>query len=445
MDIYKYFAAPKKGFSDEIARYFPSNERLSINSKYCKNLTFQVTEDCNLRCTYCYQINKSKKSMSFETAKKAIDCLFKDNNKIDSYFALDNITGIILDFIGGEPFLEVELMDHIVDYFVEQAFKYKSVLAYRYMISISTNGTLYNDPKVQKFIKKWGPKLSLIVSLDGCKELHDSCRIFPDGSGSYDLAVDAVKQERLRGNDLSTKMTFAPENISYIPRAIKNLIDLGYTQIFCNCVFEDVWNKDDAKLFYIKLKETADYLLSLDTDIIPHVSIFSYYCGKPKDEKYDNSNYCGGNGLMLCVNPAGNFYPCQRFTEVSLGSNVEPYIIGNVDRGIGNTENDSKKIECLACITRRSQSTDECFNCPVGSECAWCTAYNYQVFGTPNKRATFICDMHKARVLANCYFWNKLNRLNGDKERFKLNLDDATCLEYIDENELFLLRELERD
>lgn len=36
----------------------------------------------------------------------------------------------------------------------------------------------------------------------------------------------------------------------------------------------------------------------------------------------------------------------------------------------------------------------------------WCTAYNYQIFGTPNKRATFICPMHKARVLANEYYWH---------------------------------------
>ena len=58
-------------------------------------------------------------------------------------------------------------------------------------------------------------------------------------------------------------------------------------------------------------------------------------------------------------------------------------------------------------ITRRSQSTDECYNCPIASGCSWCSAYNYEIYGTPNKRTTFICPMHKARVLANIYYWNK--------------------------------------
>ena len=65
-------------------------------------------------------------------------------------------------------------------------------------------------------------------------------------------------------------------------------------------------------------------------------------------------------------------------------------------------------MKCLDCITRRSQSTDECFNCPIAGGCAWCSAYNYQITGTPDKRVTYICVMHKARVLANEYYWHLL-------------------------------------
>lgn len=432
----------KLGYAEQMARLFPTNEPLAINSHYCKTYTFQITEDCNLRCSYCYQINKSRKVMSLETAKKAVDCIFKDNYKIENYYSRESMTAIILDFIGGEPFLEVELMDQIVDYFVEQAYKFKSHLAYRFMISISSNGVLYNDPKVQAFIKKWRPKLSLGISLDGCKELHDACRVFPDGTGSYNLAEDAAKQELLHNPANATKMTFAPENIKYIPEAIANLVALGYKIIYCNCAFEDIWHEEDASIFYYKLKEASDYLFTLET--IPYVSIFSSEIGTPLPEE-DDMNFCGGNGLMLCVNIDGNFYPCQRFTEVSLGNQVEPYIIGNIEEGIGNSDYFNQKIHCLNCITRRSQSTEECFNCPIALGCAWCTAYNYQVFGTPNKRATFICDMHKARVLANCYFWNTLFRMVGSNRRFKLNLDNESCLKIIDEKELSLLRELESD
>lgn len=48
-------------------------------------------------------------------------------------------------------------------------------------------------PEVQRFLDKWAKHLSLSISIDGDKQLHDSCRVFPDGSGSYDLAIAAAK------------------------------------------------------------------------------------------------------------------------------------------------------------------------------------------------------------------------------------------------------------
>lgn len=429
-------------YIDKLYPYIGEKKNLSINSPYCKMLTFQVTEDCNLRCSYCYQIKKSNNKMTLEMGKKIVDCLFKDNYKIEKYYSLDNMTGIILEFIGGEPLLEVDLIDKIMDYFVEQAFKYKSILAYRYKISISSNGTLYDTPKVQKFIKKWRDKLFLAISLDGCKELHDSCRIFPDGKGSYDIVAKAVKEELAINPHMDTKMTLSPDNFRYLLPAIKNLIELGYKQILCNYVFEKGWTLDDAKEIYKCIKETADYLLTLE--IIPDISFFNTKCTTSFDKNY-NKNWCGGTGLMLSADYKGDFYPCIRYMESSLGNSVPPYIIGNVNEGIMNSKDSCDKVNCLDCITRSSQSTQECMECPISAGCSWCSGYNYQEFGTPNKRATYTCDMNKARVLGNVYFWNKFYRLNGSKERVKLNLDDDSCLKIIDKKELSLLRELEKE
>ena len=77
------------------------------------DLTFQACDDCCLNCSYCYQIHKTKNRMSLDTAKKVIDCLF-DNGLIEKYYPKDNYTGIVLDFIGGEPLLEVDLIDSIM-------------------------------------------------------------------------------------------------------------------------------------------------------------------------------------------------------------------------------------------------------------------------------------------------------------------------------------------
>ena len=41
------------------------SEKLSINNVFCRNITLQVTDDCNMRCTYCYQHDKGKHMMSF--------------------------------------------------------------------------------------------------------------------------------------------------------------------------------------------------------------------------------------------------------------------------------------------------------------------------------------------------------------------------------------------
>ena len=80
------------------------------------NITFQVTEDCNLKCSYCYQTNKTHHKMNFETAKKFIDYIFKNKNNPNFFYNEENTLGFIIDFIGGEPFLEIDLIEQIVNY-----------------------------------------------------------------------------------------------------------------------------------------------------------------------------------------------------------------------------------------------------------------------------------------------------------------------------------------
>ena len=121
--------------------------------KKIKTVTFQVTEDCNLCCTYCYQINKAKNSMSFETAKKFIDLLIEDSYKEDTYFSMEKTRGIIAEFIGGEPLLEIELIDKITDYFRGRLIELKHPWAPYFRISMISNGVLYFDEKVQNYFK----------------------------------------------------------------------------------------------------------------------------------------------------------------------------------------------------------------------------------------------------------------------------------------------------
>lgn len=147
-----------------------------------QSLTFIVTEDCNLRCKYCYITHKSSnKRMSFETAKKFIDYVLNENIKYQD--------AVVLDFIGGEPLLEIELIDKICDYFKIETYKKNNQWFWNYRINICTNGVNYSDDRIQKFLNKNYGKVSLSITIDGIKEKHDLQRVFPDGSGSYDVSA----------------------------------------------------------------------------------------------------------------------------------------------------------------------------------------------------------------------------------------------------------------
>lgn len=107
--------------------------------------------------------------MSFETAKKFIDMLLDNNEDMRQYLDTRSKKGVTIDFIGGEPFLEIDLIDQICDYFVEQAMLKDHPWQYNYRFTISSNGVLYFDPKVQAFLKKHMYDTSFNISIDGNK------------------------------------------------------------------------------------------------------------------------------------------------------------------------------------------------------------------------------------------------------------------------------------
>ena len=433
-------------YQDMIARLYPELHNKDLpdgRRSLTKTVTFQVTEDCNLACTYCYQIHKTKKRMSFDTAKKAVVMLLSATPENNSYINPVLSPGIVIDFIGGEPFLETDLIINIINYFEKEARRLQHPWAQLHCFSICSNGVLYFEENVQKLLLSTPHHMSFSITIDGNKELHDSCRIFPDGRPSYDIAVAAAKDWMSKGYVLGSKITIAPANVSFVYDAITHMISLGYTEINANCVYEEGWNLPHASVLYYEMKRISDYLLdnNLETEI--YISLYEDDMFHPMDEN-DNNNWCGGDGNMLCIDPDGNYSPCLRYLPSSLGDDQPPIYIGNVDRGLVTTDEEKHTVKCMNCITRRSQSTDECFNCPIAQGCSWCSAYNYQCFGTVDKRATFICDMHKARALANVYFWNKFYKKHNDSERFINYCPDEWALTIISESELSMLKELEK-
>ena len=161
----------------------------------------------------------------------------------------------------------------------------------------------------------------------------------------------------------------------------------------------------------------------------------------------ENINFCGGvckeKTTFCAINYKGKIFPCIRYMESSLNNKQPELPIGDIWNN--QKEEYLSNIKLLSNITRRSQSTDECFDCPIAAGCAWCSAYNYEEFGTPNKRATYICCMHQATSLANVYYWNKLYQKLNISKQFKMNLPKEEALKIIDEEEYNYLLKLIRN
>lgn len=344
--------------------------------------------------------------MSWEVAKKAIDYILSNEETFSE-------ESVIWDFIGGEPFLEIELIYKICDYIKTETFRLNHHWFNSYRFSFSTNGINYDTDKVQNFIKKNRYHLSIGITIDGTQKKHDLNRIWKgDGpeKGSYINVVKNIPLWLKQFPNAGTKVTISNNDLPYIKESVLHLYSLGIKEVNINVVFEDVWQEGDDKIFQQQLIELADAIIDNQYYKEYSCSFFSELIGKPLDPIKDNQNWCGA-GKMLAIDSAGNFYPCTRFAAYSL-RNKKPVIIGNVNDGI-----DNNILRPFLSLDRITQSPQKCIDCEVASGCAWCQGENYDAAETDTifQRSIAICKMHKARVRANNYYWNKLFRIL-DKE-----------------------------
>lgn len=379
-----------------------------------KSITFIVTKDCQLACKYCYLVGKNVlERMTWPVAKQAIDYILDHEAEMTE-------ESVAWDFIGGEPFLEIDLIDRICDYLKTEMFRREHHWFNSYRFSFSTNGINYGDEKVQRFIRKNHDHLSIGITIDGTERKHDLNRVYKgSGRGSYADVVRNIPLWLSQFPDASTKVTISSADIPYIRESVLHLYALGIHEVHINCVFEDVWQEGDDRRFEEQLTALADTIIDNGLYENHACSFFDEHIGKPLDPSTQNGNWCGA-GRMLAIDAEGNFYPCTRFAQYSLRNKLAR-IIGNVRDGI-----DRNKLRPFLTLDRCTQSPQKCIDCEVASGCAWCQGENYDAAQTPTvfQRSTAICLMHKARVRANNYYWNKLyhklataSGRTGQKER----------------------------
>ena len=426
---------------------FSTNEQLIR-----KDITIQVTGDCNLACTYCYQHSKNNQTVDIEKAKKFLRAIVRDDQKFfNGYtsFSSEKLEPCI-QFIGGEPLLNYKAIIELCDYYYDLCKELKPGLWNRTIFGICTNGTIYNK-EIEDWCKKYYGHISIGVSIDGNEELHDTCRRFKGSNApSYKIAVQNLEKFRklVPNKDMvGTKFTVSPQNINHLAEATINIFDnLGFEKVPANCVYEDVWSINDAKTLYTELKKIADWILQKNYKF----DTINLYNGKHKNREfaffsdtlfcseYDwEGSWCGGNGKMLFMQYDGKLYCCNRYSEISIGNPERDLYIGTVDDGITRTD----VVKCIKSVCRDTMYDDECRKCPVARGCSDCTAYCYEVWGE-FKKLKNICDMHKARVLANVYFWNKYYIQHNIDKVFLFRLPIKEAKKYIDDAEIEMLLDL---
>lgn len=127
-----------------------------------KHVMIILTEYCNLNCSYCFEHFKSMRHISYECAKEILDKELAD----------DRYNSYIIEFFGGEPFIEFKLMQQLYEYIESKG---KKVTYF-----VTTNGTLVHG-EIQNWLYERRNKFVCSLSLDGDRNMHNINR-----DGSFD-------------------------------------------------------------------------------------------------------------------------------------------------------------------------------------------------------------------------------------------------------------------
>ncbi len=185
-----------------------------------KALCLHIAHDCNLACKYCFaeegEYHGRRALMSFEVGKKALDFLIANSG---------NRRNLEVDFFGGEPLMNWQVVKDLVAYGREQ----EKIHDKNFRFTLTTNGILLND-EVQEFVNK--EMGNVVLSLDGRKEINDMMRPFRGGQGSYDQIVPKFQKmaESRNQTNYYVRGTFTHYNLDFA-KDVLHMADLGFKQI----------------------------------------------------------------------------------------------------------------------------------------------------------------------------------------------------------------------
>lgn len=295
-----------------------STEDLKWENSEPRNLSLLISQDCNLRCGYCYADHGSygcqKKSMSFDTAKKCIDKLLCNKND----------TNIV--FFGGEPLLNFPLIKKI-DFYLSQ----KKICATYTMI---TNGTIMDD-EIRDFINE--KFLSLWISLDGPKDINDRQR-FGIAESVHDSVVETIDKLHPRNYPITTKTVVTKRSANKLTEIVEHISSLNIDSMSIKSVNDvppesEFFMNDDDYIIYVK---ELSNILARNINMIAEgkeVKLISYI-SSILTQMISRTRIiygCPAGRELLTITSDGDVYSCHRYIglkEFHMGNVHDEYFPG---------------------------------------------------------------------------------------------------------------------
>ena len=330
----------------------------------CDSLTLDVTEGCNLNCSYCFEKNKSGKMMDFETARKYIDA---------TYHVLPGESKFMINLFGGEPMLNWSLIKQIIDYCDDMCYKVK--------FGITTNLTILTEEMID-YIDNFG--IGLLVSIDGIKSVHDANRC-----NSYDKVIANLKRLEDRKCMLlvEARPTIDPSQVDHFYESIVHIYeDLHIDNISPMPVTDKEWTNEQIVVYRDQYRKILKFYLEKVQDVSSHRHIYI----KPVDEclgnvlselAIDNTMCALDNMHWISVDCDGKVYQCHQLPyDKSIDSSI-----GTLEDGIDT----DKIIKDLSFLHQ-----EECKTCISKAICkAGCPMENRRVNNNVSKPSKFFCKL----------------------------------------------------
>lgn len=350
-----------------------------------KSMCLNIAHDCNLRCSYCFaaqgDFGHGRKLMPLEVGKAAIDFLIKHSA---------NRHNLELDFFGGEPLMNFEVVKQVVDY----ARSIEKEHHKNFRFTITTNGLLLTDDKIDYINREMS---NVVLSIDGRKEINDSLRFRVDGSGSYDTIVPKYQRlvEKRRGGKFDqyyVRGTFTKENLDFTKDVI-HMRELGFDQISIEPVVADpaflpvALTEEDLPRICEEYENLAKEIIRRKRggDTFNFFHFMLDLDQGPCAIKRLRGCSCGNE--YVAVTPEGDIYPCHQFVG------MDEWKMGNVLDGSLDQEkkqrfsktNVYEKPECRTCWAK--------FYCSGG-----CNANHLQYAGDILKPHKLSCALEQKRL-----------------------------------------------